>query len=97
MAKSKLPSVDDDFEPRQEPPARAASATAESPAEVTMSVDEGYLPRRVDAKLTRAQATVLRDKLRALQDSGAKTADGRFVGNRTQAIQWILENEVAKQ
>jgi hypothetical protein len=57
---------------------------------------EGYIPRRVDVKLTRAQAVILRDKLRHLQDSGAKTADGRFVGNRTQAVQWILENMGAK-
>lgn len=55
-------------------------------------VVEGYIPRRVDVKLTRAQAVILRDKLRQLQDSGAKTADGRFVANRTHAVQWILEN-----
>lgn len=57
-------------------------------------VTEGYLPRRVDVKLTRAQATILRDKLRHLQDTGAKTAEGRFVSNWTQAVQWIIENEV---
>lgn len=58
-------------------------------------VIEGYLPRRVDARLTRAQAIKLRDKLRLLQDTGAKTADGRFVSNRTQALQWIIENEIS--
>jgi hypothetical protein len=55
---------------------------------------EGYVPRRVEARLTRAQGAILRDKLRRLQDSGAKTADGRFVSNRAQAMQWIIENEV---
>ena len=58
------------------------------------SVVEGYVPRRVEARLTRAQAVKLRDKLRLLQDTGAKTADGRFVSNRAQAMQWIIENEV---
>lgn len=61
---------------------------------VPASVTEGYVPRRVDVKMTRAQAVILRDKLRLLQDSGATTVDGRFITSRTQAIQWILENEV---
>jgi hypothetical protein len=55
---------------------------------------EGYIPRNVDVRMTRAQARILRDKLRALQDAGAKTADGRFVDNRAQAVRWIIENEV---
>jgi hypothetical protein len=54
----------------------------------------GYVPRNVDVKMTRAQARILQDKLRALQDSGAQTADGRFVANRAQAVRWIIENEV---
>jgi hypothetical protein len=44
--------------------------------------------------MSRDQARILRDKLRALQDSGAKTADGKPVDNRAQAVRWILENEV---
>jgi hypothetical protein len=90
MAKQKqiLPSIDD--EPRTqielEPP---------KPLDPVKSDDSGYLPRRVDVKLTRQQALVLRNKLRQLQDSGAQTENGRYVNNRTQAIQWILENEVA--
>ena len=55
---------------------------------------EGYIPRNVDVRMTRAQARILRDKLRTLQDSGAKTADGKPVNNRAQAVRWILENEV---
>lgn len=54
----------------------------------------GYIPRNVDVRMTLRQATVLRDKLRQLQDVGAKTADGRYVTNRAQAVRWILENEV---
>lgn len=65
-----------------------------SDVEAAISQVEGYVPRRVEARLTRAQAVKLRDKLRILQDSGAQTADGRFVSNRAQAMQWIIENEV---
>lgn len=53
---------------------------------------EGYVSRRIDAKLTRSQAILLRDKTRDLQDQGAKLASGRFVTNKTHAIQWMLEN-----
>jgi hypothetical protein len=55
---------------------------------------EGYIPRNVDVRMSRAQARILRDKLRTLEDSGAKTADGKPVNNRAQAVRWILENEV---
>jgi hypothetical protein len=44
--------------------------------------------------MSRAQARILRDKLRTLEDSGAKTADGKPVNNRAQAVRWILENIV---
>lgn len=53
---------------------------------------EGYVSRRIDAKLTRSQAVVLRDKTRKLQDEGAKLLNGRFVTNKTHTIQWMLEN-----
>jgi hypothetical protein len=66
------------------------------PGDVLQGVpaSEGYIPRNVDVRMTRAQARILRDKLRALQDSGAKTADGKPVDNRAQAVRWIIENEV---
>jgi hypothetical protein len=90
MAKNQLPSVD---------VVETKTATPTAPPAFTIDAQaagqvEGFVPRRVDVKLTRAQAVILRDKLRHLQDSGAKTADGRFVANRTQAVQWIIENEV---
>lgn len=86
--KMNLPSVDGYKGPTVPKP-------TDLPPPAPASVVEGYVPRRVDVKMTRAQAVILRDKLRHLQDTGAKTADGRFVSNRTQAVQWILENEVA--
>lgn len=89
MAKNQLPSVD--------VVETKTAAIAVQPVFVidqqTTGQVEGFVPRRVDVKLTRAQAVILRDKLRHLQDSGAKTADGRFVANRTQAVQWLIENE----
>jgi len=89
MAKqSTLPSVDTGSAiPASQPP-RQAKPLPEPP------VAEGYIPRNVDVRMTRAQAKILRDKLRSLQDSGARTADGRYVTNRAQAVRWILENEV---
>ena len=95
MAKNQLPSVDT-IKPGQETFVKPGETI--EPAFTTdyqpNGNPEGFVPRRVDVKLTRAQAVILRDKLRHLQDSGAKTADGRFVANRTQAVQWIIENEV---
>lgn len=70
------------------------SATEPKPVIQSVPASEGYIPRNVDLRMTRPQARILRDKLRALQDAGAKTADGRFVTNRSQALRWIIENEV---
>lgn len=78
---SRLPSTD-------VKPAKSNGAPHEAPA------TEGYIPRNVDVRMTRQQATILRDKLRALQDVGAKTKDGRYVTNRAQVVRWIIENEV---
>jgi hypothetical protein len=94
--KMSLPSVDD---------AKAAADSVRQDVELqeqiaksTVAIEVadrvGYIPLNVDVLMTRAQARILRDKLRALQDAGAKTADGRFVDNRAQAVRWIIENEV---
>jgi hypothetical protein len=96
MAKSNLPSVDDAKTAvdsiRQD--VQLQEQIAKSTVAIEVAASEGYIPRNVDVRMTRAQARILRDKLRALQDAGAKTADGRFVDNRAQAVRWILENEV---
>jgi len=89
MAKNSLPSVDDVPKSNNQ---IALQQVGESYREHVAS--EGYVSRRVDVKLSRDAALKLRDKTRQLQDTGAKTADGRFVTNKTQAIQWIFENEV---
>lgn len=86
---SNLPTINGT--PPQAQPKKKTSADRQ-PAEVPAS--EGYIPRNVDVRMTRPQAKILRDKLRKLQDEGAKTADGRHVTNRSQAVRWILENEV---
>ena len=54
---------------------------------------EGYLRRRVDVKLSRKHAVILRDKQRQLEDSGARLEDGTKVSDRTKAVLWMLENQ----
>jgi hypothetical protein len=86
MAKP-LPRIDG-TEVVQQPRPQVATKLENPPA------SEGYIPRNVDVRMSRAQAKILRDKLRALQDTGAKTADGKPVNNRAQAVRWILENMI---
>ena len=86
MAKP-LPRIDGE-QPRQQELQTVATKLENPPA------SEGYIPRNVDVRMSRAQARILRDKLRTLEDSGAKTADGKPVNNRAQAVRWILENIV---
>lgn len=87
MAKSSLPRIDG-TETIQELRTPAPKKLENPPA------SEGYIPRNVDVRMSRAQARILRDKLRTLEDSGAKTADGKPVNNRAQAVRWIIENLV---
>jgi len=95
--KMSLPSVDN---PSPQPPTEQLAETKKLAEQQIMESHGipadvlGYIPRNVDVRMSRAQARILRDKLRALQDAGAKTADGRFVDNRAQAVRWIIENEV---
>jgi hypothetical protein len=86
MAKP-LPRIDGE-QPRQQELQTVTTKLENPPA------CEGYIPRNVDVRMSRAQARVLRDKLRTLEDSGAKTADGKPVNNRAQAVRWIIENLV---
>lgn len=82
---SELPTIE---QPKSAPAKKKRKAPEVVPA------SEGYIPRNVDVRMNRAQAKILRDKMRALQDVGAKTADGKHVTNRAQVVRWILENEV---
>jgi hypothetical protein len=82
MNQKTLPTIDDT-------PTKP-KAKKQAPAEVPAS--EGYIPRNIDLRMTRPQAKIMKDKLRALQDAGEKTADGRHVTNRSQALRWIIEN-----
>lgn len=95
MAKASLPSVEKSYRVVAESESVVAATSGGIPA-VGAVYDGGYVSRKVDVKLTRAQSVVLRDKLRKLQDSGARTADGRFVTNSAQTVRWIIENEVVR-
>lgn len=87
MAKNSLPRIDG-TEVIEQPRPQVQKKLETPPA------SEGYIPRNVDVRMSRAQARILRDKLRVLQDTGATTADGKPVNNRAQAVRWIIENEV---
>lgn len=88
MAKQNtLPSVEN-----ARPPMNATKNVEPKQTEV-----EGYQMRlasfrRVDVKLPHKHRVILRDKLRALQDGGARLADGTAVTDKTKAVLWILEN-----
>ncbi len=111
MAKNQLPSIDDSVKQTDKPKEQAAAGPVsdwsgngsnprkdveDAPGTVADVAAEGYIPRRVEARLTRAQARILRDKQRELQDIGARTADGRFVDNRARTIQYMIEKEGEK-
>jgi len=87
MAKQNgLPSVDGGpSRPVQQP---QPERQAEQP------IAEGYMARRVDVKLPILHRRILRDKMRILQDAGAKLKDGSEITDKTKCVLWILENEV---
>lgn len=87
MAKNSLPSVNDG------PAVHSVKAEAVGVPQHAPIV-EGYLPRRVDVRLPMKHRRILRDKLRQLQDTGARLEDGTEVSDRVKAVLWILENEV---
>lgn len=62
-------------------------------------VREGYSRslshvRRVDLRLPMKHRKILSEKIRQLQDTGARLQDGTHVTDKTKAILWIIENEV---
>mgnify|MGYP003555379411 FL=1 len=88
MAKGNLPRIDD-APVKQEQPQQ--QETRQEPAQII----QGYVPKRIDVKLPPKHRNILHTKLRQLQDSGARLEDGTEVSDRTKAVLWILENEVA--
>ena len=91
MAKGQLPRIDGTETIQQSRPQQEQSQKPDH-----TPIAEGYLPRRVDVKLPRHHARILRDKLRVLQDSGARLMDGTMVSDRTKTVLWIIENLVDK-
>ena len=100
MAKQNgLPSVDDSSESNQIKRVTEKITNQNGSVERTVEyreepIAEGYMARRVDVKLPILHRRILRDKLRILQDTGAKLQDGTEVSDKTKAVLWILENEV---
>jgi len=50
--------------------------------------------RRLDVLLPQKHRKIMSDKIRHLQDIGAKLQDGTLVTDKTKALLWIIENEV---
>lgn len=93
MSTMTLPSVDSTQKNQ-----RALKPVAKSPDreqnETIVDEPTGYVRRRVDVKMPRKHAMVLHNKLRELQDAGARLSDGTEVSDHTKAVLWVLENLV---
>jgi hypothetical protein len=90
MAKQNLPQIGD-------PAPKRPSTVKQEPQTVSVTEqpeDIGFVPRRLDVRLSRKHAIVLKQKQRQLEDAGAKLDDGTEVSDRTKTLIWILENEV---
>jgi len=86
MAKSSLPRIDGTEAIQELKP--MATQTEHAP------ISEGYVRRNVHVKMNSAQSKTLAKKMRALQDRGAMTANGKYVDNLAQTVRWMLENMV---
>ena len=91
-----LPSVDSTQQQKQQRPLKpiAKAPERDQPGEIIADEPTGYVRRRVDVKMPHRYAMILHNKLRQLQDGGARLADGTEVSDHTKAVLWILENEV---
>ena len=74
----------------------------EQKVEHSVPPEENYVTsmahvRRVDVVLPPKHRKILSDKIRKLQDEGARLDDGTEVTDKTKAVLWILENEVDVQ
>lgn len=56
-----------------------------------LELGQGYIRRRVDVALTRAQGGKLRALELALTSRGERLANGKIVANQGDALRWILE------
>lgn len=72
--------------------APASPEIVERPVVVPLlELGQGYIRRRVDVALTRAQGGKLRALELALTSRGERLANGKIVANQGDALRWILE------
>ena len=91
MSTMTLPSVDQSV--KQQPRRAQKQREIDEPQEGTPGYSASLAAfRRIDLRLPIRHRAIMRDKLRQLQDSGAKLADGTEVTDKTKAVLWILEN-----
>ena len=91
MAKDTLPKIGDAYTAKAPKPLQQELKTV---ADQEQPEDIGFVPRRLDVRLSRKHAVILKRKQRQLEDIGARLADGTEVSDRTKTLIWILENEV---
>lgn len=86
-----LPSVDSTPQQKQKQQ-RPLNSVAQPPEREIADEQIGYVRRRVDVKMPHKYAMILHNKLRQLQDVGARLSDGQKISDHTKAFLWILEN-----
>ena len=94
MAKSSLPRIDGDHPEKESLKPGSIMTLAEDERLEHAPISEGYVRRNVHVKMNSAQSKTLAKKMRALQDRGAMTANGKHVDNLAQTVRWMLENMV---
>lgn len=96
MAKSLLPRIDGtELVQEMKPVEQKVEKTEKQTLTEECYVTSMAYVRRVDVLLPPKHRKILSDKIRKLQDEGAKLDDGTEVTDKTKAVLWILENEVA--
>jgi hypothetical protein len=89
VKKANKPFVAAEREPTTSPPELPTSITIEVPLG---KLDEGYLSRHVDARLTsQLQCESLRRLVKGLRQAGEKLEDGKQVTSYADAVKWLLE------
>ena len=55
---------------------------------------EGYTPRKINARITRAQGRIVDRMLGALDAMNARTLDGQHVARRIDVVRWLLDQVI---
>jgi hypothetical protein len=87
---AKLPRIDDETSAATKPE-KLVERPQPAPDNYSTSMEH---VRRIDVLLPPKHRKIMSDKIRHLQDVGARLEDGTLVTDKTKALLWIIENEV---